>query len=277
MKRYFRLNHAIVAFAAALFCVGALSSGSAAAQSLSDEWRFRAFVYMWAPRITTTVTFPGGNVAHSELKFHDILDHLKMTGMGSLEAQKGRWGAFTDVVYMNLGGTKTTTRDATINGVPLPVGVTANTGLDLKSWIWTLAASYRVQSTAESEMDVFAGARMLTLEPRLTWNFNVDVGPFVGPGRAGSSTVKQTDWDAIIGLKGRAGFGANREWFIPYYVDIGTGDTDLTWQGSAGIGYIYPWGEVIATWRYLDYKFKKSSKVNYLTVNGPVLGVAFRW
>ena len=126
-------------------------------------------------------------------------------------------------------------------------------------------------------MDVFAGARMLTLEPRLTWNFNVDVGPFVGPGRAGSRTVKETNWDAIVGVKGRVGFGANREWFIPYYVDIGTGDSDFTWQGSAGIGYAYPWGEVIATWRYLDYKFKSSSKVDDLTINGPVLGVAFRW
>ncbi len=272
-----QMNRAVVIAAATILGAGALSSGSAAAQSLSDEWRFRAFVYMWAGRITTTVTFPGGNVAHSELKFHTVLDHLKMTGMGSLEAQKGRWGAFTDVVYMNLGGTKTTTRDGTIDGVPLPVGVTANTGMDLKSWIWTLAGSYRVQSSAESDMDVLAGARMLTLEPRLTWNFNVDVGPFIGPTRAGSRTVKETNWDAIIGVKGRAKFGANREWFVPYYVDIGTGDSDFTWQGSAGIGYAYPWGEVIATWRYLDYKFKTSSKVNDLTVNGPVLGVAFRW
>jgi len=34
---------------------------------------------------------------------------------------------------------------------------------------------------------------------------------------------------------------------------------------------------VIATWRYLDYKFKASSKVDDLTMNGPVLDVAFHW
>lgn len=44
-----------------------------------------------------------------------------------------------------------------------------------------------------------------------------------------------------------------------------------------GIGYSYPWGDVIATWRYLDYKFKKSSKVDDLNMNGPLPGVAFRW
>ena len=271
------INRVTFGAAAAMFGVGAALSGAAAAQSVSDEWRFRAVIYMWAPRITTTATFPGGNTAESVMKFHTILDHLKMTGMGTLEAQKGRWGVFTDVVYMNLGGAKATTRDGTIDGVPLPVGVTSNTGLDLKSWIWTTAATYRVQSTPESDFDVLAGARMLTLEPRLTWNFNVDVGPFVGPSRAGSRTVKETNWDGIIGVKGRATFGASREWFIPYYVDIGTGNSDFTWQAYAGLGYAYSWGEVIATWRYLDYNFKSSSKVNDLTVNGPVLGVAFRW
>jgi hypothetical protein len=270
------MRRGIVA-AAAMIGTSALLSSHASAQSLSDEWRFRAYLYLWAPRITGTVTFPTGNVANIDVKFHDILDHLKMAGMGSLEAQKGRWGAFTDLVYMNVGGTKTTTREGTIDGVPLPVGATANTGLDIKNWIWTLAGSYRVQATPESDFDILAGARMLTIEPRLTWNFNVDVGPFVGPTRVGSRTVKETVWDGIVGAKGRARFGPNNEWFIPYYVDLGTGNSDFTWQISGGIGYAYPWGEVIATWRYLDYKFKSSSKLEDLTVNGPVFGVAFRW
>ena len=264
--------------AATLFGAGALASGGAAAQStLSDEWRFRAFVYMWGPKITGAATFPGGNTADFSMTFGDILDHLKMAGMGTLEVQKGPWGAFTDVVYMNLGATNTKTRDGTIDGVPLPVGVTVNTGVGLKSWVWTLAGSYRVQSTAESEMDVFAGARMLTIEPTLTYSFNVDVGPFVGPGRGGSRTVKGKDWNAIVGAKGRVGFGANREWFVPYYFDIGTGDSDLTWQGSLGLGYTFGWGDVIASYRYLDYNFKSSSKVQELTIKGPLLGAVFRW
>ena len=28
-----------------------------------------------------------------------ILDHLRMTGMGSFEFSNGRWGAFTDFIY----------------------------------------------------------------------------------------------------------------------------------------------------------------------------------
>ena len=263
--------------AALVLGTSAAMCGYASAQPLSDEWRFRAFVYLWAPRITGTATFPGGNVADIDVKFHDILDHLKLAGMGTLEAQKGRFGAFTDLVYMNVGGTNTRTRNGTIDGVSLPVGATANAGMDVKNWIWTLAGSYRVQATPESDFDVLAGARMLTVEPRLTWNFNVDVGPFTGPRRAGARTIKETNWDGIIGVKGRARFGSGNEWFLPYYLDAGTGDSDFTWQISGGIGYAYPWGEVIATWRYLNYKFKSDSKLEDLTVNGPVLGVAFRW
>jgi len=277
MKMHTRLNLAIPTWAAALFCAGAMSSGAAAQSTLSDEWRFRAFIYMWMPQITGSATFPGGNTASFDMKFHTILDHLKMAGMGTLEAQKGPWGAFTDVVYMNVGGTKTATRDHTIDGIPVPIGITSDTGMNLKSWIWTLAGSYRVQATPESEVDLFAGARMLTIEPTLTYNFSADLGPFTGPGRSGSRTVKARDWDGIVGVKGRATFGANREWFIPYYADIGTGDSDLTWQLSAGIGYSFSWGDAILNYRYLDYNFKSSSKVNDLNIKGPVLGVAFRW
>src|SRR4029077_10252021 len=136
-------------------CFGALSSGNAAAQSLSDEWRFRAFVYLWGSQINGQAKFPGGNTASCDMSFGTILDHLKMAGMGTLEAQKGRWGAFTDVIYMNVGGTSTKTRDGTIDGVPLPVGVTVNTGMAVKSWVWTLAGSYRVQAGPDLEMDVF--------------------------------------------------------------------------------------------------------------------------
>jgi hypothetical protein len=277
MKMSNRWNRVVVAAAAALFVAGALSSAGAAAQAPADEWRFGAAVYMWGPKITGTATFPGGNTADFSMSFSEILDHLKMAGMGTLEAQRGRWGAFTDVVYMNVGATRTRTRDGTIDGVPLPVGVTANTGVALKSWVWTLAGSYRVQSTAESEMDVLAGARMLTIEPTLTYDFSANVGPFVGSGRAGSRTVKGKDWNAIVGAKGRIGFGANREWFIPYYMDIGTGDSNLTWQASAGVGYAFGWGDVFATYRYLDYDFKSSSSVEDLTIKGPVLGAVFRW
>ena len=81
----------------------------------------------------------------------------------------------------------------------------------------------------------------------------------------------------IVGGRSSLAFGNRQEWFVPYYVDVGTGDSDLTWQAIAGIGYAFGWGEVLAAWRYLDYKFKSGDKVEDLTFNGPAIGVAFRW
>ena len=124
---------------------------------------------------------------------------------------------------------------------------------------------------------MFAGARLLNVKEKLGWEFSANVGPVVGPGQTGSSESKLDNWDGIVGVKGRLNFGSRREWFVPYYVDVGVGDSDFTWQGSAGIGYAFNWGEVIAAWRYLDYNFKSGQKIESVNLNGPLIGVAFRW
>jgi hypothetical protein len=51
----------------------------------------------------------------------------------------------------------------------------------------------------------------------------------------------------------------------------------LTWQAFAGLGYSYKWGDLIAGWRYLDYNFKSRSKVDDMSLSGPMVGVALRW
>jgi hypothetical protein len=64
---------------------------------------------------------------------------------------------------------------------------------------------------------------------------------------------------------------------VPLYGDIGTGESDLTWPAAGGIGYKFSWGEVLGMWRYLDYKFKSNKQLEDLTLNGPMIGVTFRW
>ena len=64
---------------------------------------------------------------------------------------------------------------------------------------------------------------------------------------------------------------------MPYYIDVGTGQTHLTWQGIAGLGYAFSWGDLIAVWRYIDYRFKSGDTFGSLSMNGPAIGAAFRW
>jgi hypothetical protein len=244
---------------------------------MSDQWQFRASVYGWLPDIRGNTTFPAGSGSDINVDASQIIDSLKFTFMGTFEAQRGAWGVFTDVIYLDVGGSKSNTRDITVDGHPIPVGVTADATLDLKSLIWTLVASYRVVTDPGATLDVFAGARLIEMKQTLGWQFSADLGGGANPPRTGTSDGKVTKTDGIIGVKGRVSFGADREWFVPYYFDIGTGQTDLTWQGVAGVGYAYTWGEVFAVWRYLDYNFKSSSKIEDVNFSGPAIGVAFRW
>jgi hypothetical protein len=250
---------------------------AAQAQQATDPWQFRASVYGWLPSIGGNTTFPAGTGSSINVDASQIIDALKFTFMGTFEAQKGAWGVFTDVIYLDVGGSKSKTRDITVDGHPIPAGITVDASLDLKSLIWTLAGSYRVVTEPGATLDVFAGARLIEMKQTLGWQFSADLGGATNPARTGTSEGKITKTDGIVGAKGRLSFGDNREWFVPYYFDIGTGQTDLTWQGVAGVGYVYKWGEVFAVWRYLDYNFKSSSKIEDVNFNGPAIGVAFRW
>ena len=197
--------------------------------------------------------------------------------MGSFEARRGPWGGFTDIVYVNFGNNKAGTRDLSVGGVPLPADVSANVDLDLKGFAWTIAGMYRVVPDPVSPVDVFAGARLLDIKETLAWQLSGNLGTIPLPGRGGNQEVDATNWDAIVGVKGRFGLGSDRKWFVPYYLDVGTGESEFTWQAWAGIGYSFGLVEVVGSWRYLDYHMKSGKAIESLSFNGPAVSVVFRW
>ncbi|HEX7273729.1 MAG TPA: hypothetical protein VF420_16415 [Casimicrobiaceae bacterium] len=262
---------------AALFGMTVLVSGQAAAQTQMqpEAWKFDAYIYGYFPQLGGSLTFPTGTTANITVDANKVISNLKFAAMGWLAAQKGQWGAFTDLIYADVGGSKSATRDINIAGITIPAGITADANLDVKSTLWTLAGSYRFVDTPEAGFDLFAGARFIDLKQNLGWQFSADVGPFVGPLRQGSSDVSINHWDAIMGAKGRYSFGPDKEWFVPYYADVGTGQDRMTWQAFAGLGYRFKWGEIIGVWRYIDYHFYQGNGT--FTMNGPAVGVGFHW
>jgi len=62
---------------------------------------------------------------------------------------------------------------------------------------------------------------------------------------------------------------------VPYYADVGTGQTKLTWQAVTGLGYQFDWGALALTYRYLDYQMKSGSKVESLNLNGFAVSASF--
>ena len=262
---------------AALLAPMALLAVPAFAQT-TEAWRFQGSIYAYLPTISGSTAFPQqGAGSGVSVDADTILDNLKFTFMGSLEARRGRWGLFTDVVYMDVGDSRSDYRQFTVGGVPLPGGANANVNYDLKGWVWTLGGAWAASTNPAATMDLLAGARLLDIDQTLEWEITGNVGPVPLPQRAGSSKVGLSNWDAIVGVKGRLALGSDGRWFAPYYADIGAGGSDLTWQVMGGIGYSFKWGEVVAAWRYLDYEMKSGDKVQGLDFSGPAISAVFRW
>jgi len=263
---------------AAVAVFAALVPIHAHADSTAGNWQWDATVYLYLPSIGGETSFPpGGGGPSLDVSADAILDSLNFAFMGALGARRGPWGVATDVIYLDLGSSKKGTRDFGIGQVEVPAAVDGDFRYDLTGWLWTLSGSYALVQQERVSMDVLAGVRMLDLEQTLRWQLNGDISTLPLPGRSGNSSVEATQWDAIVGLKGRASFGAEDNWYVPYYLDVGTGDSDLTWQGMVGVGYSFDSVEVTGVWRYLDYDLGDSTPITSIDFNGPALGVTFRF
>ena len=265
----------------AVLIMALLASPSASAQqpaSQTDSWQFGVSIYGWYPDITGQTAFTqDGSDSEFEIDADDILDNLEFTLMGMFEVHKGRWGILTDVIYMDVGDSESGTRKASIGRRQLPVDAAADVDLDIKSWVWTLAGTYRALDQSGLTLDVVAGARYLDVEQEVDWVVTGNVGPIPVPDRTGSAKTSLTNWDALIGVRGRYAFGTQKAWFVPYHLDVGTGDSDLTWQGIVGLGYAFRWCEVAAVWRHLYYDLSSDKAIDDMSFSGPAMGVTFRW
>lgn len=259
-------------------CAVALLVPAVAIAQAADDWKFTASLYGYLPSIGGKTAFPGSGGASSvTVDAQTIIENLKFTFMGSIEARRGPWGGLSDVLYVDMGDAKSGSRDLSIGNAGLPAGASASVDLDVKGWVWTLGATYRAVSRPAYSLDVLGGARMLDLKQSMKWTLSGNVGPIPVVDRAGSRATDLQNWDLVLGVKGRAAFGAGNQWFVPYYLDIGTGESRFTWQAVTGLGYSFGWGDIVGAWRYIGYDMKSGKAVERLDFNGPGLAAVFRW
>ena len=270
-----KLSKHITAFT---LCASAALLPSSILADEQESWQFGASIYGWFPDISgqTAFTPPGGG-GDFEIGIDQILDNLEFTLMGTFDARKGKGGFLVDMIYMGVGNSKSGVREGTIGGLQIPVGASAAVDLDLDSWIWTVAGYYRTYDQPETTLDMLAGLRYTDVEQKVNWSITGNVASIPLPDRTGSAEAGLENWDVIVGMRGNHSFGANKTWFIPYYLDVGTGDSDSTWQAIVGLGYKFRWGETVAFWRYLEYELDSDSAIADITFNGPAIGVTFRW
>jgi hypothetical protein len=253
--------------AALLFAVLGISPVLAQTDSSAsqDQWQFSGAIYLWGADI-------GGHTVRGsevEVGFSDLVDNLEMAFMGAFAARKNNWSFLTDVIYLDLGVGKTAELFIPIDGNLLPV--TTTTKLDMQGWIVQLLGGYNLYSNGKSNLDLVAGTRYLDLSTDLFVQLQS-----LGPGQSRTFSDSLTVWDGIVGLKGNASLG--ERWFLPYYVDIGAGQSKLTWQAAAGIGFQA--GRVVdlaLVYRHLEWDLDSTRLIGDVNFSGPTLGVIFRW
>lgn len=238
-----------------------IAQPAVAATDTAADWQFTTSVYMWAPSIMGE-SAAGGDI---DISFDTILENLDLTFMGSFGARKGKWGFLTDVIYMDLEDD---------DNSPLgPLGFLTLDDVELKAWIVTPMLTYEVLQSERFQLNVLAGARYLYMKADLT----IDKKPPLSPPTTETFSDHGEVLDGIVGVNGHVNLTQN--WYLPFHFDVGSGDTDLTWQAYGGVGYKFKNFDLIAAYRHLRWEFDDDDKgggtFNDLYITGPMLGIKF--
>jgi hypothetical protein len=249
----------------AALCAGTALWLPAQAQGGGDDWRLAATVYLWGAGIQGET----GGGAQVDLGFDTLIRNLNMAFMGAFEARKARWSLGADLIYLNVGANESGT-------VPLRLASGAAADLDVAAsvettgWVLNLQGGYSLVDADWVSLDVVLGARYLDLE------LNFDLGLAAARHRAVREVAaSQIVWDGILGVQGR--LRLDRRWSLPFHLDAGTGDSDLTWQAAAGIAYGFDWGEVSLSYRHIAWDFGPGEPLDHIDFSGPLLAATWRF
>lgn len=170
-----------------------------------------------------------------------------------------------DVIYLDVGANNS-------GKIPVAVAPGANVKVDAsvetKGWVLNFIGGYTLWQTPEASLDLLAGARYLDLQ--LDFGLGAAVGPNV---RARTFSASDGLWDGVIGVKGHVDL--NAKWTMPYHLDVGTGQSDLTWQASAGLAYRFNWGDVSLLYRHIEWDIDSGSPLDNIRFSGPLLAARF--
>lgn len=279
---------------AALATLGLLASPAMAqtqGPATGDAWAFNVMPYLWLPGVKGDLNYgppsAGGGSPNVSINSGNVLDALEFAAMVNGSARKNRWVIATDFIYLHMASDKGAVRSVDLNPGSGPVNVatsslSAGADVDLKGKVWTLGGGYTVVQTPKVNIDMLAGFRYLGLETTTDWNLTTTVtgttsGRTATFARTGSVSQKEDIWSALVASQGRFVL-ADGPWFANYYLDVGTGSSAFTWQGVAGLGYAFKWGDVVLDYRYLYYSQDGDNKlIDNLSFAGLGLGVNFRF
>jgi hypothetical protein len=233
-----------------------------AEETAGDSWKFSGSIYGWMPSIKGE-TAEGEDV---DVSFSDLVKRLNLTFMGSVAARKNKLSLLLDGIYMNV---EDKSNNTLLQNDLLKLSVT---NVQLKAWIVTPMIAYNILNSDRVKLDLLTGARYLYLKA------DVDLRLKMPTNTTHSSNSASTDfWNGIVGVMGN--IKLNEQWYLPFLGDVGTGDTDLTWQVFGGVGYKFENFDLVAGYRHLEWNFDSNDRggdlLNDLYISGPMVGFRY--
>lgn len=197
--------------------VPSLPEAQPVATTAESGWEVRAALYGWGTALDGDVTLRGNN-APVDAGFDDVLDNLDYAVMGVVEIGRGKWSFLADLFFAQLG-TSGSERDLDYD-------------IQLTQFIGNFSITYNVINDDRTRFDIFAGARVNSLDADLDITRTGILRE-----RTFSGSDSKTWVDPIIGARFQQEL--SDRFFVRALADIGGFgvSSDLTWQALAAFGY----------------------------------------
>ena len=238
---------------------------------LRPGWSFNLGAYLWLPTMNGTLNYalPKGIAGTADVSVDagDYFSKLNFAALMAAEIRYENFSLITDLVHMDIGADSSRLRSVDVRGLPsnpLSTSTNSNADTNLKALIITMAGGYTA---------AYFGAELRT-DYALSADITGPGGHGVALARNGRLSGSQDIWNGIIGIRGRLRLGEGG-FFLPYYLDLGTGDSSLTSLMFGGIGYQTGSVGVHLGYRYLSFDQKGSSLVQDLSMQGAYLALNY--
>jgi hypothetical protein len=248
----------------AISAVGVLFPLPTSAQP-ADSWKGTvAPLYFWASRINGDVSTRAGTVPVF-MTFEDAADRLAGAFSVHFEAEKKRFGIFTDLDFNRLS----TEADFTLQG---PLGTIVHGDVDVDNIFFEAGASYLLSDTPTTNFAVIGGLRTFNLSNTVDFTTpNVTVT---------ASDARRTAVSVFTGFIYRPALSEKLKFLSR--ADVG-GGSGMSW--SALLGFELrpkPWLGLVAGYKAVGVDFgdetddEEIRKVD-LTYYGPIFGLNLHW
>lgn len=224
-----------------------------------SAWRYELALYLWGTEVSGSV-----DGTDFELGFDQIVENLNFALMGGLKAYKGPWMTYGELTYASVrqDGSASHTVQTGLPDVSFKVDAVVDS--DFQTTVVNFGGGYRLVERPNTMLYGTFGVRYLSLDSDLT--LDVTVGQF---GRSYKTEWDEDYWDAVVGIAGRTAF--NDRWFLQYLADIGTGQSEMTWQAGLGIGYNLGRSDIVLGYRQMEWDLPDDDLIDEYTMAGPIL------